>query len=99
MIWAPEPLLPSLGGLGSGTVLAPCGFSGLNDPAYAAYFSELPARLAQFDELIFHSSTYQDIEFARSAGLENLNVVPNGADREEVEVLDPSFRERHGIDP
>ena len=44
-----------------------------------------PALLREFDELIFHSSTYQDIEFARRAGLENLNVVPNGADREEFE--------------
>jgi glycosyltransferase involved in cell wall biosynthesis len=79
-------------------VLAPCGFSGLEDPAYAAYFDELPERLAHFDELIFHSATYQDIEFARRAGLENLNVVPNGASREEFESTDSDFRVRHRID-
>jgi L-malate glycosyltransferase len=97
--WTTDALLPVLGEIGCATVLAPCGFSGLTDPAYAAYFSELPARLAEFDELIFHSSTYQDIEFARRAGLQNLNVVPNGAAREEFEEPDPGFRDRHGIDP
>jgi glycosyltransferase involved in cell wall biosynthesis len=97
--WTTDALLPVLERLRCGTVLAPCGFSGLGDPAYAAYFDDLPERLAQFDELIFHSDTYQDIEFARRAKLGNLNVVPNGAGREEFESLDSDFRERQGIGP
>lgn len=96
--WTTDALLPVLEEIPAGTVLAPCGFSGLEDPAYSGYFDELPERLARFDELIFHSGTYQDIEFARRAGLENLNVVPNGASREEFESPSPDFRERHGID-
>jgi glycosyltransferase involved in cell wall biosynthesis len=97
--WTTDALLPVLEEISCGTVLAPCGFSGLEDPAYATYFDDLPERLGHFDELIFHSDTYQDIEFARRAGLENLNVVPNGAGREEFESLESDFRERHRIDP
>jgi L-malate glycosyltransferase len=97
--WTTDALLPVLEEIRCGTVLAPCGFSGLEDPAYAAYFDDLPERLARFDELIFHSDTYQDIQFARGAGLENLNVVPNGAGREEFESTESDFRERHRIDP
>ena len=70
--WTTDALLPALDRIPGRTVLAPCGFSGLEDPAYERYFSELLARLAKFDALIFHSDTYQDIEFARRAGLENL---------------------------
>jgi glycosyltransferase involved in cell wall biosynthesis len=97
--WTTDALLPVLGRIPYRKVLAPCGFSGLEDPAYADYFADLPARLAEFDELIFHSGTYQDIEFARRAGLDNLNVVPNGASREEFDEPSSDFRERHGIDP
>ena len=97
--WTTDALLPILDRIPAGTVLAPCGFSGLEDPAYADYFARLPEDLRRFDELIFHSGGYQDIEFARRAGLENLNVVPNGASLEEFEGTDSDFRERHGVDP
>ena len=96
--WTTDALLPVLDRIPGRKVLAPCGFSGLDDPAYQAYYSELPGQLVGFDELIFHSDTYQDIEFARRAGLENLNVVPNGASREEFEDLASDFREQHRID-
>jgi len=97
--WTTDALLPVLGRIQARKVLAPCGFSGLDDPAYAGYFSDLPARLAEFDELIFHSGTYRDIEFARSHQLDNLNVIPNGASRAEFENLESDFRGRHRIDP
>jgi glycosyltransferase involved in cell wall biosynthesis len=96
--WTTDALLPVLGRIESRKVLAPCGFSGLEDPAYTGYYSDLPARLAEFDELIFHSGTYQDIEFARRHELENLNVIPNGASRAEFEDLGSDFRKRHRID-
>lgn len=97
--WTTDALLPVLDRIPYGRVLAPCGFSGLNDPAYRDYFSALPGELAKFDKLIFHSDTYQDIEFARRAGLENLAVVPNGASVEEFANPGSDFRGRHGIDP
>jgi L-malate glycosyltransferase len=95
--WTTDALLPVLDRIPSAKVLAPCGFSGLGDPAYRAYFDSLPADLARFDELIFHCESYQDIDFARQVGLTNLVVIPNGASREEFAELGSGFRERHGI--
>ena len=97
--WTTDALLPVLQRIPAAKVLAPCGFSGLNDLAYAAYFTDLPDALAKFDRLIFHGETYQDIEFAREAGLTNLAVIPNGAPRGEFSELRSEFRRRHGIDP
>jgi L-malate glycosyltransferase len=97
--WACDALLPVLGDIRAKTVLAPCGFSALHDPAYAGYFATLPERLKAFDALIFHSDTYQDIEFARDAGAEHLHVVPNAADEREFgELRKPgAFRAANGI--
>ena len=80
--WTTDALLPVLDRIDAVKVLAPCGFSRLRDPAYAPYFSELPARLAEFDQLIFHGENYQDIEFTRGVGLENLTVVPERSESE-----------------
>ena len=89
-------------------VLAPCGFSGLRDPAYAGYFRRLPRMLRRFDRLIFHSDTYQDRAFCDGQGLGHLAVtIPNAAagesfpppdeKRDAAEAAD--FRTRHGIPP
>jgi glycosyltransferase involved in cell wall biosynthesis len=95
--WTTDALLPVLDQIPYRKLLAPCGFAGLADPAFGEYFSALPEALAKFDQLIFHSHTYQDIEFARKAGLESFSVIPNGASRAEFEGLETSFRVRHGI--
>lgn len=97
--WTTDALLPVLDRIPYRKLLAPCGFSGLKDPAYHNYFSSLPGALARFDRLIFHSDSYQDIEFARGAGLTNFAVIPNGASLEEFDELGSTFRQRHGIDP
>jgi glycosyltransferase involved in cell wall biosynthesis len=98
--WACDALLPVVGEIGAPTVLAPCGFSGLRDPAYAGYFARLRERLPLFDGLIFHSDTYQDIAFARDAGAEALHVIPNAADEREFGRPRPrgAFRAAHGIE-
>jgi L-malate glycosyltransferase len=97
--WTTDALLPMLDRIPYTKVLAPCGFSGLRDPAYREYFSSLPDALGKFDQLIFHSDSYQDIEFARGAGLTNFTVIPNGASRDEFAELGTSFRQGHGIYP
>jgi glycosyltransferase involved in cell wall biosynthesis len=97
--WTTDALLPVLGDIRAPVVLAPCGFSALYDPAYAGYFEMLRERLLAFDGLIFHSDTYQDIEFARAAGAERLHLISNAAD--EREFGEPRergrFRAAHGI--
>src|SRR4051812_42386435 len=85
--WTTDALLPVVDQIRSRTVLAPCGFSALHDPAYASYFAHLGEDLNRFDELIFHSDTYQDIQFARDAGAERLTVIPNAADEREFAAL------------
>jgi glycosyltransferase involved in cell wall biosynthesis len=101
--WTTDALLDAAPSIDSRLVLAPCGFSGLYDPAYRDYFARLPAQLANFDALIFHSETYRDIEFAREHGLEGIVVVPNGADEREFGALraeqGETFRRVHGLDP
>jgi glycosyltransferase involved in cell wall biosynthesis len=97
--WTTDALLPVLDRIEASTVLAPCGFSGLHDPAYARYFERLRSQLHGFDALIFHSSAYQDIQLAREAGAGGLSVIPNAADEREFAGLSASgsFRGAHGI--
>ncbi len=99
--WTTDLLLDAAGSIRACTVCAPCGYSGLRTPEYARYFEDLPSRLARLDATIYHSPTYQDIEFARAHGLTSLHVIPNGAAEDEFGQLDSevgrSFRDRHGI--
>jgi glycosyltransferase involved in cell wall biosynthesis len=97
--WTCDALLPVLDSIPGRVVLAPCGFSALRDPAYAGYFASLRERLLEFDGLIFHSDSYQDIEFARQAGAERLHVIPNAADEREFGSLPErgAFRAAHGL--
>jgi glycosyltransferase involved in cell wall biosynthesis len=81
--WATDALLPMAGELDAATVLAPCGFSALHDPEYGGFFAALPEQMARWDRLVFHSSTYQDVVFAREHGLTNIQVISNGADERE----------------
>jgi len=102
--WATDALLPLAAELDATTVLAPCGFSALHDPAYASFFRDLPAQMRAWDRLVFHSTTYQDVRFAREHGVENIEVISNGADEREFGIGDDEraerrrrFRAAHGI--
>lgn len=98
--WTVDALLGSLDAIAAPVVLAPCGFSGLADPAYAAYFEALRGRLAGFARLILHSDDYLDTRFVRDAGLgDRVAVVPNGADEREFGALPApgAFRRAHGV--
>jgi L-malate glycosyltransferase len=99
--WTTDALLPVLDAIAAPTILAPCGFSGLHNPAYARYFERLRSQLHGFDALVFHSHGYQDIEFAREAGAGDLHVIPNAADEREFAGLaaSGSFRAAHRIAP
>jgi glycosyltransferase involved in cell wall biosynthesis len=104
--WATDALLPIVHGLPGARVLAPCGFSRLDSPEYAGFYTALPAQMAAYDALVFHSTTYQDVAFARQHGLQNIEVISNGADEREFD-LDPDeiagrrarFRAKYRIAP
>lgn len=96
--WTFDALWPVLGRMKYRKVFIPSGFSGLYEPAYAKYFQELPGILRKIDHLVFHSTKYRDIDFARAHGIENFSVIPCGASEDWFNVpVDKSFRARHGI--
>jgi glycosyltransferase involved in cell wall biosynthesis len=96
--WTFDALWPILDRISYRKVFFPSGFSGLYEPGYAKYFREMPEILQKFDHLVFNTSKYRDIDFARAHGLEHYSVIPNGASEEMFNVpADPSFRARHGI--
>ncbi|MFL5844116.1 MAG: glycosyltransferase family 4 protein [Solirubrobacteraceae bacterium] len=98
--WTTDALLDVLAEVPGRRILAPCGFSGLHDPAYAGYFAGLREQLAGFDELILHTEDYIDARFVREAGYgDRVAVVPNGADEHEFSTLPArgAFRRRHGV--
>ena len=76
----------------------PCGFSRLEDSRYIRYYQDMPCWLRLFDGLIFYSSEYQDIAFARKHGLKNIHCLTNGVDeREFADLNDHNIRSRLGI--
>ena len=96
--WTFDACWPVLDSIRARKVFIPCGFAGFYLPAFEQYFRDLPPILAKFDQLIFYSETYRDIDFARKNGLDRLTILPNGASEIEFSVTpDPSFRARHGI--
>lgn len=98
--WTFDAALEVLPGITGRKLFIPCGFSGLTDPAYAAYFQEMPRWLSLFDGLVFYSQDYQDIDFARRHGLARIHCLSNGVDEREFSDPDPGdIREALGIDP
>jgi glycosyltransferase involved in cell wall biosynthesis len=96
--WTFDALIPVLDAIRRPKIFIPCGFSGMFDPEYAEYFRAMPEWMSKFDRLIFYASDYRDINLARSRGLTNYSIVPNGADEREFSTsADPSLRERLGI--
>jgi L-malate glycosyltransferase len=87
--WTFDAAVDVLDQISARKVFIPCGFSGLADPRYSNYFAQMPIWLSYFDELIFYSNTYQDIEFARAHGLKNLQIIPNGVDEQEFKNPSP----------
>lgn len=83
-IWSTDAALPVLDSLAAASVVVPCGYSGLHQPAYAEYFSSLPQQLAGADALVYMSANYQDWEHDQLAGLGNrMHLIPNAASDEE----------------
>lgn len=95
--WTTDAALPILDQLPYARVLAPCGFSGLFDPAYGGYFDSMPDVMRRYDRTLLHSSRYRDAQFATGHGVANTVIVPNGAGLGEFNRPHPGFRDRHRI--
>lgn len=79
-------------------VLVPCGFSGLKNPLYSAYFSRMPNILRRYDATVYLSPKYQDTNFAKKNNLKNIEIIPNGASEEEFKrKANKLIREKYKI--
>lgn len=81
--WATDLALPLLDQIRAKKVFVPTGFSGLYDPQFTDYFGSMKSWMEKYDVNIFLSEDYRDINFARQKGIQNITVIPNGADAEE----------------
>jgi glycosyltransferase involved in cell wall biosynthesis len=98
--WSFDALWPVLDSIQVRKVFIPCGFSALYEPRFAGYFAGMPKILRAFDHLIFYSEKYRDIDFARSHGISNYSIIPNGASELEFgRAADGKLRAKLGIAP
>ncbi len=97
--WATDLVFPLLPNLKYAKVFVPCGFSGLFNPKYHAYFAAMPDVMRQYDHLVFHSQSTRDATFSIEHGLTHYSVIPNGAGRTEFDRYHPGFREKYEIAP
>ncbi len=96
--WTTDLALESLYRITAKKVLVPCGYSGLQNPKYAAYFAALPEKLKQYDALVYMSMQYQDKIFGDKHGLAAKAVyLPNGAGEEFLEKPIYDFAAKAGI--
>ncbi|NMC36403.1 glycosyltransferase family 4 protein [Candidatus Beckwithbacteria bacterium] len=81
--WSTDLVFPIIDKIKAKKVLVPCGYSGLHNNNYKAYFQKLPEILKKYDATVYLSNTYQDIIFARIHKLKNIHLIPNGASKTE----------------
>ncbi len=96
--WATDLTFEIIDQIKAKKVLVPCGYSALNNPDFKDYFAKLPSILRKYQASIYLTKHFQDYKFAKQHGLNNLHVIPNGADEKEFETLENNdFRQRHNI--
>ena len=57
----------------------PCGYSGFYLKKYRKYYESMDGYLLKFDQLIYNSANYRDINFARDKKIAHINIIPAGA--------------------
>lgn len=93
--WTTDLILPILDEIKAKTVLVPCGYSALYDPAYGHYYKQLPKFLSKFDATVYHATDYRDINFARQHKIKNAHIIANGADENEFTIPISKERKNH----
>ena len=86
-------------------IIAPCGYSALKDsktlrwPNFKQYFNEfIPKVIPLYDSAIYHSTSYQDYQFANEHKFTNSVVIPNGVAEEEFNSNSHiNFRQKYKI--
>lgn len=96
--WTFDAMLPVLDKIPYKKLHIPCGYSGFYLKKYKKYYQDMGTHLRKFDQLIYNSTDYRDINFAREKNIHNINVIPAGAS--ELEFMNPgkvNVREELGI--
>lgn len=97
--WTFDAMLPILDRIHYKKLHIPCGYSGLYLRRYKEYYGNMETYLRKFDHLIYNSTNYRDVNFARDRKIPNISIIPAGAS--ELEFMEPSkdrIREQLGID-
>lgn len=81
--WATDIFLLNIDKISGKKVFVPTGFSGLYHPKFKKYYDQMVDWMKKYDANIFLSESYRDINWAKSAGIEKRNIIPNGADERE----------------
>lgn len=99
--WATDLTYPLLRQLNSAKVLFACGYSGLvtwRKYIYAGYFRRMPAILADYDLVVYHSAIGRDYDFGEKHQIKHYRIVPNAICADEFDHdLDVSFRKQYNI--
>lgn len=97
--WTFDAMLPVLDRIHYKKLHIPCGYSGFYLRKYREYYKNMETHLRKFDQLIYNSTDYRDVNFARDRNIPNINIIPAGAS--ELEFLNPDngqILEKLGID-
>ncbi len=81
--WATDAAFEVMEKIKAKKVSVPTGYSGLYNPAFSAYFENMKGWIKHYDQNVYLSHHYRDIDFARSCGVKKLTVIPNGAGEDE----------------
>jgi len=85
--WATDLAFEIIEHIQARKIFVPCGFSGLYDLAYSNYFKQIPTILKKYDNTVYLSNNYRDINFAKRNKINNRIIIPNGADEREFDKL------------
>jgi len=77
--WTFDAMLPVLDQIPYKKLHIPCGYSGFYLGKYKNYYRDMETHLRKFDQLIYNSTDYRDINFAQDRNIPNINVIPAGA--------------------
>jgi glycosyltransferase involved in cell wall biosynthesis len=92
--WASDICFELLPKLSAKKVFVPTGFSGLNLPAFSNYFENMKTWMNLYDQHVFLSNNYRDINFAKKNNVRNLLLIPNGAAENEFLKIKDDFNIR-----
>jgi glycosyltransferase involved in cell wall biosynthesis len=96
--WATDIALPILKQIKAVKVFVPTGFSEIRNLKFSKYFESMKTWMRDYDMNVFLSEDYQDVNFARENGIENIKIIPNAASAEEfVEDKSINIKKQLGI--